>query len=302
MELRLVRYFVAVAEELNVTRAAERLHTAQPSLSQQIRQLEEMIGTPLFYRDKHRLSLTETGQIFLPGAREILATAERVFAETRIAARKEIGTVVIGMVPGPERRVFSNLLPLLLKHYPDIKIHLRTLTAPEQIQALLRREITAGFLRGPIDSDEIASDIYMRDDVVAVLPVTNPLAEMEKIPVHRLAEIPLIPISSDVAPAIHNVTAEMESRTGVKFKVGFCTENLMTTLNAVAAGFGYSFLASYVEEIVPKGVVTRPIDLDPTPTLDLLFAYRRDDRLPALERLVSLVREHSPIQAGEPPG
>lgn len=294
MELRLVRYFVAVAEELNVTRAAERLHTAQPSLSQQIRQLEEMIGAPLFYREKHRLRLTETGQTFLPGAREILALVEQVFNQTRATARKEVGTIVLGMVPGPEKNVFSYLLPFLLKYYPDIKLHLRTMTAPEQIQALQRREITAGFLRGPIRCDEIASEIFMRENVVAVLPENSDLARLERIPVPLLAEIPLIPISHDVAPAVHDVVGKVEARTGIKFKIGFCTENLMTSMNAVASGLGFSFFASYVEEIVPKGVVTRPIDLDPPPTLDLLFAYRKDDRLPALERLVALVREHSP--------
>ncbi len=299
MELRLVRYFVAVAEELNVTRAAERLHTAQPSLSQQIRQLEEIIGAPLFHRDKHRLSLTETGQALLPGAREILATVESVFAQARAAARKEVGTVVLGMIPGPEGKVFSYLLPLLLKYYPDIKLLLKTMTAPEQIQALIRREITAGFLRGPLQCDEIASEIYMREDVVVVLPQSCALARLERVPVDRLAEMPLIPISHDVAPAVHDVVGEIETRTGIKFKIGFCTENLMTSMNAVASGLGFSFFASYVDEIVPKGVVTRPIALDPSPTLDLLFAYRKDDRLPALEKLVSLVREHSPKRCSE---
>ncbi len=294
MELRLIRYFVAVAEELNVTRAAERLHTAQPSLSQQIRQLEELIGAPLFHRDKHRLRLTETGHALLPGARDILAQVEQVFTQARAAGRKEVGTIVLGMIPGPEGKVFSYLLPLLLKYYPDIKLHLRTMTAPEQIQALMRREITAGFLRGPVHCDEIASETYMREPVVAVLPQNCDLARMERVPVHLLAEMPLIPISHDVAPAVHDVVGEIEARTGVKFKIGFCTENLMTSMNAVASGLGFSFFASYVEEIVPKGVVTRPIDLDPVPMLDLLFAYRKDDRLPALEKLVSLVRDHSP--------
>jgi DNA-binding transcriptional LysR family regulator len=173
------------------------------------------------------------------------------------------------------------------------------MTAPEQIQALIRREITAGFLRGPLQCDEIASEIYMREDVVVVLPQSCDLARLDRVPVHLLAEMPLIPISHEVAPAVHDVVGEIETRTGVKFKIGFCTENLMTSMNAVASGLGFSFFASYVDEIVPKGVVTRPIDLDPPPTLDLLFAYRKDDRLPALEKLVSLVREHSPKRCSE---
>jgi len=110
-----------------------------------------------------------------------------------------------------------------------------------------------------------------------------------------LAKMKLISITADVAPAVHAVAEEIERRSGVKFQMGFCTENLMTSMNAVASGLGFCFFAAYVEEIAPKGVVTRPIDLSPPPQLDLLFAYRDDDRLPALARLVSLVREYSPF-------
>ena len=169
MELRLLRYFVAVAEELNITRAAERLHTAQPSLSQQIRQLEGLIGAPLFIRDKHRLLHTETGRVLLPAAREILALVEKAVVQARAVARNEVGTLVVGMVPGPEGMIFSHILPLLLRHSPAIQLLLRTMTCPEQIQALQKREIMAGFLRGPIDCAEIAYEIYMREEVLAIL-------------------------------------------------------------------------------------------------------------------------------------
>ena len=295
MELRLFRYFVAVAEELNVTRAAEQLHTAQPSLSQQIRQLEGIVGAPLFHRDKHRLQLTEAGRVLLPTAKSILASVENALVEARAVARTEEWTIALGMVPGPEGKIFSHILPILLRYHPNIQLLLKTMTAPEQIRALQKREISAGFVRGPILDPEIASEVYMREDVVVVLPQDCPLASMARVPVAELAKMKLISISAEVAPAVHNVAEEIERRSGVKFQMGFCTENLMTSMNAVASGFGFSFFAAYVEEIAPKGVVTRPIDLTPPPQLDLLFAYRRDDRLPALARLVSLVREHSPF-------
>jgi LysR family transcriptional regulator, hca operon transcriptional activator len=295
MELRLLRYFVAVAEELNVTRAAEHLHTAQPSLSQQIRQLEGVVGAPLFHRDKHRLQLTEAGRVLLPTAKSILASVESALEEARAVARTEEWTIALGMIPGPEGKIFSHILPILLRFHPDVQLLLKTMTAPEQIKALQRREITAGFLRGPIESSEIASEVYMREDVVVVLPQDSPLAAMDRVPVSELAKMKLISISAAVAPAVHGVAEEIERRSGVKFQMGFCTENLMTSMNAVASGFGFSFFAAYVEEIAPKGVVTRPIDLDPVPQLDLLFAYRYDDHLPALAKLVSLVREYSPF-------
>jgi LysR family hca operon transcriptional activator len=295
MELRLLRYFVAVAEELNVTRAAEQLHTAQPSLSQQIRQLEGLVGATLFHRDKHRLQLTEAGRVLLPAARSILASVEHALVEARAVARTEEWTIALGMIPGPEGKIFSHILPVLLRYHPNIQLLLRTMTAPDQIKALLKREVTAGFLRGPIESSEIASEIYMREDVVVVLPQDCKLAELPRVPVTELAKMKLVSISAEVAPAVHSMAEEIEKRVGVKFQLGFCTENVMTSLNAVASGLGFSFFAAYVEEIVPKGVVARPLDLDPAPQLDLLFAYRADDRLAALARLVSLVREYSPF-------
>jgi LysR family hca operon transcriptional activator len=296
MELRLLRYFVAVAEELNVTRAAEKLHTAQPSLSQQIRQLEGMVGSPLFLRDKHRLKLTETGRVFLADARDILAAVENALAHAREAARNEVGTVMLGMIMGPEGMVFSHILPLWLRRSPESQLLLRTMDAPEQIEALLKHEIMAGFLRGPIHSDEIAFETYMREEVVAVIPETWELAKLERVPVKELAKMPMIAISERVAPAVYHLTEEIEARAGVKFKTGFCSESLITSMNAVASDLGFCFFAQYVGGLVPKGAVTRPLDLDPPPTIDLLFAYRKDAQFAALKNLVALVHEYSPFR------
>lgn len=295
MELRLFRYFVAVAEELNVTRAAEQLHTAQPSLSQQIRQLEGIIGAPLFHRDKHRLQLTEAGRVLLPTAKAILSAVENAIVEARSVARSEEWTISVGMVPGPEAKIFSHILPILVRNQPNIRLLLRTMNAPEQIKALQRREINAGFLRGPIDCPEISSDIYMREDVVVVLPADSPLASLKRVPPAELATMKLITISPEVAPLVHDTASEIERRSGIKFQLGFTTENIMTSMNAVASGLGFCFFAAYVEEIAPKGVVTRPLDLNPQPQLDLLFAYRKDDHVPALSKLVELVHEFSPF-------
>jgi LysR family hca operon transcriptional activator len=299
LELRLFRYFVAVAEELNVTRAAEQLHTAQPSLSQQIRQLEGIVGAPLFHRDKHRLQLTDAGRILLPNAKSILAAVENAIVEARSVAQSAEWTLAIGMVPGPEAKIFSHILPLLLRNQPNIQLLLRTMNAPDQIKALQRREISAGFLRGPIDCPEVASEVYMREDVVVVLPQDSPLAACKRVPIPELAKLKLITISRSVAPLVHDVASQIELRAGVKFQSGFTTENIMTSMNAVASGLGFCFFAAYVEEIAPKGVITRPLDLTPPQQLDLLFAYRQDDHLPALLKLAALVREHSPFQMDE---
>ncbi|NTV73806.1 MAG: LysR family transcriptional regulator [Holophaga sp.] len=297
MEFRLLRYFVAVAEELNVTRAAERLHTSQPSLSQQIRQLEGIVGAPLFLREKHRLTLTATGRTFLPAARDILAAVEDALAEARASARDEVGTLALGMIMGPEGLVLSNLLPRLMRKAPEVHLKLRTMTAPEQVLALQKREIMAGFTRGPIEGDDIAAEIYIQERVVVVIPETCDLARLERVPLQALTRMPLVSISETIAPAVAALTERLERLGGVTFTKGLVTESLMTSMNAVASGMGFCFFSEYVGEVAPKSVVTRPLDLDPAPTLDLLFAYRRDAQSEALRSLVAVVQESSPYRA-----
>jgi LysR family transcriptional regulator, hca operon transcriptional activator len=291
MELRLLRYFIAVAEELNFTRAAARLHVAQPSLGQQIRQLESYIGTPLFNRDRRRLQLTEAGRVFLREAHRVLQDVEHGVDLARQAARAEAGMITVAMIPGPEGQLFSGILPYLLRSYPNLQINLRSLTAPQQIEALQRGEINLGFLRGPISSDAIESIVIAREPVVAVLPENHPLAKLEKVTPEALSELPLIQIMREVAPAVHDTMYKVGTDSGVQFRTLLETEHIMTTLNAVANGLGFSVFAAYVEQIVPKNVVIRPLDMPRVPNLELLAAYRRDDTLPALHYFVKMIRE-----------
>jgi len=175
------------------------------------------------------------------------------------------------------------------------------MTAPEAIQALHKREIMAGFLRGPIEGDEIAYEVYMRERMVVMLPESWDLARLDRVPVRKLATLPQISISPVIAPAVHHASEEIEQRAGVTLAKGICSEALMTSMNAVASGLGYCFFSEYVGGIVPKGVVTRPIDMDPAPTLDLLFAYRNEEPSAALAALIALVHEHSPYHSGRMP-
>jgi len=282
MELRLLRYFVAVAEELNFTHAAERLHTAQPSLSQQIRQLEDYVGTPLLDRDKRRLKLTEAGRVFLREARRLLADAEHAVTLARQAARAEAGLITIAIVPGPEGQLFSRVMPLLLHQYPNLDVVLRSMTSPEQISALQKGEINVGLLRGPITDEKIGYKVISREDVVAVIPADHPLARRKRVSPSALAEMPLIQLSRDVAPAVHDAMIRTGVAAKVQFRTLLATENIMTTLNAVASGMGFTLLAAYVEDILPKNVVVRPLAMKHVPQLELLVAYRKDDPLPAL--------------------
>jgi len=291
MELRLLRYFVAVAEELNFTRAAERLHIAQPSLSQQVRQLEAEIGAPLFLRDKHRLELTEAGRIFLRESRNILNYTNHAISVTRQAARAEAGLITIAMVPGPEGKIFSRVISSLLFNNPDVQIVLRSLTSPEQVLALQNREINVGLLRGPIDDEHIASEVIDREDVVAVLPASHRLAQQPTVTLaDLLTELPLIQVSRATAPTVHDTVKQVAESAGVPTHQRLEAESITAILSAVASGLGFSLHGAYVEQILPHNAVVRQLALDPMPKLELLVAYRHDDKLPALAAFLNLLR------------
>jgi LysR family hca operon transcriptional activator len=289
MDSRYLKYFVAVAEDLNFTKAAERLHTVQPSLSQQIKRLEEMVGVPLFHRMKHRVSLTEAGRVFLEDSTRILRDVEQAFSRARQAAKAESGQMAIGFIPGTEMKVFPQILPLLTGRLPDLDLSLRSLTSPQQLVALIKHEINLGFLRGPIPFPEIASMVVFREEILVALPAQHELARLKKIPLERMARCRFLRVSRDVAPAFHDLTMTILEQAGVHSSYMLDSENALTSISGVASGMGLALLPGFVEHIVPQGVVTRRLDLPQPPTIDLLAAYRKDDALPALACMVELL-------------
>jgi len=291
MDHRYLRYFIAVAEELSFTRAAEKLHTVQPSLSQQIRRLEEIVGTPLFHREKHRLHLTEAGRIFLQESRSILQQTSRAIALARQAARAEAGFMTIGFVPGVEGKVFPRILPILRAKYPDIELSLRTLTSPQQLEALQSGEINAGFLRPPVDDPEINSEVILNDKIIVALPANHPLAKHKRVSVRSLVVLPLLQVARTTAPLLHDKSIEIAERAGVTFNSILPADNVLMSLSEVASGLGFCLLPDYVRQILPPNVILRPLDCDPEPEIPLVVAWRKDDRLPALAFFLSLLRE-----------
>ncbi len=294
MDQRYLRYFIAVAEELSFTRAADRLHTVQPSLSQQIKRLEDIVGTPLFHRDTRHVQLTEAGRVFLPEARNLLQATDYAIALARLAARAQAGQLTIGFLPGAEGKVFGYVLPVLRSRCPEIQLSLRSLSSPEQLAALQSHQINIGFLRGPIEDPEIAWEVVTREAIVAAVPAKHPLAKIERIPVPMLAQVPLVIISRSYAPAIHDLTNHIAKRAGVSFHAGVETDNIVATLHAVGSGLGFSLFPEYARQIVPRTVVIRPLDLDPVPEIELLVAYRKDHNLQVVPFFLTLLHEFMP--------
>lgn len=290
MELRHLRYFVAVAEALNVSHAARRLRTAQPSLSRQIRQLEEFVRRPLFLRQKNRLDLTEAGRQLLTEARRILQDVECTIDAIR-EVPSDAGRISVGLFPGSDWKVFSRLVSFASFESNALQLVMHSMSSAEQLVGLHDRTIQVGFLRGPIADAQIASEVIRSDSIVVALPAKNPVARLKRIPLHKLADMPLIELKKAGARRYFDLAISLAAEQGVVLRPGLKTNNVLETLMAVSAGLGFSLLPNYVEQLAPKAVVTRPLEVGTPPAIDLLLAYRRDDKTPQLAAFLELARE-----------
>jgi LysR family transcriptional regulator, hca operon transcriptional activator len=308
MNLRYLRYFIAVAEEMNFTRAAERLYTVQPSLSRQIRCLEEIVGAPLFYRDKHKLELTEAGRIFLEESRAMLRQVDRAIAMARQGAKAEAVHVAIGFNMGTESRIFTRLLPVLRQRYPEMHLSYHTLMETELIEALDKERIDVGFLCGPVAVPGLRCEVLLHQEIVAVLPTDHPLAKLRRVPIEQLAEMPVILPSATANPKYVDFVMKVGRDAGVRFKLGAPYNNVLSALHAVSLGLGFCLIADYQREILSGNTVVRKLDLDPQPAYEFTLAYRQNDHRPMLANLVDCIREtmhadeekHQKTHAAEP--
>lgn len=293
MELRHLRYFVAVAEALSFTRAAQTLRTAQPSLSQQIRDLEYEIGTALLKRDKRNVALTPAGRVFLDEAKLVLAQAERAKNLARRAAGEDVRTLTIGFVPAAEVKIFPHVLTTLRAQYPDTRIVLQSLTTFEQHRSLQLGEIDVGFLRPPIDDPQIDSMIVLREPLVALLPADHPACHMAQISLVDLADTPFLRIASRHAGDLAQAIDALAQREGVCLNAVQEAENVLTLLTLVGLGIGFSILPDYVEQLSFRNLAVRPL-AGPAARVDLMAAWRRNTPKPEVAALIQHLREFAP--------
>lgn len=291
MDLRYLRYFVAVAEEMNFTHAAERLHTVQPSLSRQIQRLEELVGTPLFRRNRHGLKLTEAGRIFLDESRGILQQMDRAIASARQGARSEAGHISMGFIVGTEMRLLSKFLPTLKVRCPEMKISFHALGESDLLNALEQEKINVAFLGGVPTNPNVTSEVVLRQRIVVVLPAAHALARMRKIPLESLTDMAWIRPSVEYDPTYVQSLSAITARAGVTFTSVIEHDNVLSAIHAVGLGLGFALVPDYQRDILPGSIAARPLTIEPPPTVDLSMAYRRDDRTPALAFFLSVVRE-----------
>jgi LysR family hca operon transcriptional activator len=290
MELRHLKYFVAVAEELSFTRAAERLRTAQPSLSQQIKDLETHVGVSLLLRTKRNVALTEAGRVFLDEARLVLAQAQRAVTQAQKVGQQDVRRLIIGFVPAAEVKIFPNLLTAILAELANANLIFRNLTTFEQHDGLLNDNIDIAFMRHPVDDRRLTGEVVLKERLVAAIPSNHPLCQQPKVSLHDLSSLPYVCVSLIHAGNLHSVIKDFLREHSIQAKVVQEVENVMTCLSLVSMGVGYAFLPDYADQLSFKNVTTRPL-IETSPELDLLMVWRANDISPELSVFRELVRD-----------
>jgi DNA-binding transcriptional LysR family regulator len=287
MELRHLRYFVAVAEELHFRRAAERLHMSQPPLSQQIRNLEQEVGATLLVRNQRRVELTAAGQAYLGRARDILAAVEDAAREARRVQRGEVGRLDVGFVGSAMYSVVPELLRAFRERFPEVGLRLREVGTTEQLRRLEDGRLDIGFLRPPGPRPGLSIETVLVEPVVAALPEHHPLATAAEIRIEDLAGAPLVLMTRAGAPGLRDALTQLTEGLTEDAIVQEVSE-MQTLVGLVAAGVGVSLVPQSLRALTRAGVVYRDLAGD-VPTVRLSAAWRTGDDSPVLAAFLELM-------------
>lgn len=220
MELRHLKYFVAVAEELHFGRASERVGIAQPPFSQQIKKLEEEIGVPLLWRSKRHVELTAAGKVFLVEARKILAEAGKAGHMARRAARGEIGQLSVGFVSSAFYGEFTPVFRIMRARHPDVALALQDMTSEEQVRAMKENKLDVGLVRPPVPGAEgLAFEVVLREPFVVVLPKSHSLARQKSLAVNDLAQESFLMVPRSLGPGFYDQIIQLCAQSGFAPKV-----------------------------------------------------------------------------------
>jgi LysR family hca operon transcriptional activator len=287
---------VAVASELNFTRAATRLNTSQPSLSQQIRQLEAEVGVALLDRSRHHVALTDAGRAFLRETKDILGRLDHAGRLAKQAARGFAGDLSVGTFPAADVRILPALRALVAERMPHLRLVLHSKYAVEPVTGLRTGALDAAFMRGPMNEDGIETVDLLGEQIVVVLPAHHALARRKRIPVHLLHDLPCITMERALAPALHDAIATLYGQARIRMQAVSSADNVLGHLQLVQEGLGFALLPDSVGGLLPPGVVLKPLAHDPVPTVSIVVAWKAGNASPLVRTFVDLVRQSTPIR------
>jgi LysR family transcriptional regulator, hca operon transcriptional activator len=290
MELRHLRYFVAVADAGNLTVAARRmLHTSQPSLSRQIRDLEDEVGTPLLTRGARGIELTPAGRAFLDHARSLLSQVETAGEAARRAARPAKPCFTMGFLTGHELIWMPEALRILRDELPNIDVMISSQYSPLLAEGLSKGKIDAAFLRREQGVPDLAFRLVVKEPLVVILPSDHRLAGLKAISPGDLAGETFVTVSN-TAPVLRVVIDNYLKRSGIKITPAHEVDHLAMGMSLIASTRGVGLLPAYAQNFLPSSVTSRPLKGD-VPTVDLVLGYRKSNQSPILKLLLSRLDE-----------
>lgn len=274
MELRQVRYVLAVAEERSFSRAANRLHLAQPSLSQQIAKLEKMLGVALFHRLPQHVELTDAGQRFVQVAQTLVDLADGLEREMRSYAVGESGKLLVGSLPITGAYVLPHVISAFTRLFPGVELQLIEDTSSRLEQLLVRGKIDVSLLTLPIGDPSIETIPAIHEEIFLALPPQHPLAGCEEIDLAELADQPFILLKE--GQGFRTISLRLCEQAGFRPRIVFESSNIQTVQSLVAAGMGISFAPKMIT--LAPGAIQPPVyaHLTNRPSRTLVVAYRRD--------------------------
>jgi LysR family hca operon transcriptional activator len=290
MELRHLRYFVAVAEAGSLTVAAEqKLHTSQPSLSRQIRDLESELGVQLLTRRARGIELTPAGRAFLDHARLVLSQVDAASEAARRVAHPSKPCFTMGFLTGHELKWMPEALRILRHELPNIDVMVSSQYSPLLADGLSKGRVDAAFLRRERGVPELAYRVLVKEQLMVVLPSEHRLAALKAISPRDLVGETFVTVS-DTAPVLRAVIDNYLKRSGINITPAHEADHLAMGMSLIASTGGVGLLPAYAQNFLPSSVTSRPLKGD-TPTVDLVFGYKRSNQSPILKLLLSRLDE-----------
>lgn len=291
MELRHLRYFVAVAEELNFTKAAQRMCTVQPSLSQQIKDLEKEVGVQLLLRTNRKVELTVEGQAFLKEAILCLEHSKQAIQAARQASKLNQDHLNIGFVPVAEIKIFPYIMPNIRAFFPNLTLNFQSFTDIYQLQALKKGEIDIAFTRCIDDSNELESFQIFQEPLGLIVPKDSTAASLTKVSIKSFNQQDFVLSDEIASPQLHKITTNFFKQEKLTPNIIQYSNNILLNVNLVGMGVGWSLVPIYVTSLLGDKVVVKST-IEPLPMIDLYVSYRKNHKNEAIELVLKLLKEY----------
>lgn len=290
IELRHLRYFCAVADELHFSRAAQRLRIAQPALSRQIRRLEEEVGTTLLTRTQRSVALTMPGQAFLERSKQILDDVGQAVTEANRIANGQTGSLRVAFIHSSTYNLTPAALDIFASHHPGIRLDLQEMTVIDQKRAIGRGDVDIGLLRPPIEDRNLAVESVMEEGFVLAVPQQHRLADQTSVNLHALAQEQFIMFDRRQSPLFHERIMQSCETAGFVPRVAQEAIQIHTVLGLVGAGLGIALMPDAALKLSMPRVRFIPV-AQPIRPVEIALAWRRDNLNPALPLFRQAVRE-----------